>query len=54
MLHKKQAHIPCQCENPQGLGLLKCDPLSQNEHKVATAAIQNYYRFKFFMLQALK
>ena len=31
-----------------------CDPLSQNEHKVATAAIQNYYRFKFFIMQALK
>ena len=31
-----------------------CDPLSQNEHKVATAAIQNYYRFKVFKMQALK
>ena len=32
----------------------KCDLLSQNEHKVATAAIWNYYRFKFFLIQALK
>ena len=32
----------------------KCDPLSQNEYKVATAAFQNYYRFKFFIMQALK
>ena len=31
-----------------------CDPLSQNEHKVATAAIQNYYRLKFLITQALK
>ena len=31
-----------------------CDPLSQTEHKVATAAIQNYCRFKFFIMQALK
>ena len=31
-----------------------CDPLSQNEHKVATAAIQSYYRFKFSIMQALK
>ena len=31
-----------------------CDLLSQNEHKVATAAIQNYYRFKFLKMQALK
>ena len=31
-----------------------CDPLSQNEHKVATAAIQNYYRFIFFIIQAWK
>ena len=32
----------------------KCDPLSQNEHKVATVAVWNYYRFKFFIIQALK
>ena len=32
----------------------KCDLLSQNEHKVATAAFQNYYRFKFFIMHALK
>ena len=31
-----------------------CDPLSQNEHKVATAAFPNYYRFKFFIIQSLK
>ena len=28
--------------------------ISQNEHKVAIAAFQNYYRFKFFLMQALK
>ena len=33
---------------------VNCDPLSQNEHKVATAAFQTYYRFKFFIMQALK
>ena len=26
----------------------------QNEHKVATVAIKNYYRFKFLIMQALK
>ena len=31
-----------------------CDLLSQNEHKAATAAIQIYYRFKFFIMQALE
>ena len=31
-----------------------CDQLSQNKHKVATAAIWNYYRFIFFIMQALK
>ena len=31
-----------------------CDLLSQNERKVETAAIQSYYRFKFFIMQALK
>ena len=31
-----------------------CVPLSQNEHKVATAAIENLYRFKFLIMQALK
>ena len=30
-----------------------CDPLSQNEHKVAAAAFQNNYRFKFLIMQAL-
>ena len=48
-----------QYSNPKCTGCLllwgiKCDPLSQNEHKVARAAIQNYYRFKFFIMQALK
>ena len=32
---------------------LKCDQLSQNEHKVAISAIWNYYRFIFFIMQAL-
>ena len=31
-----------------------CDPLSQNEHKVANFALWNYCRFKFFTMQALK
>ena len=30
----------------------KCDPLSRNEHKVATTAIQNSNRFQFFIMQA--
>ena len=29
-----------------------CDLLSQNEHKVATGAIQDYYRLKFSIMQA--
>ena len=32
----------------------KCDSLSQNEHKVAIAAFQNYYTFKFLIMKALK
>ena len=38
---------------PIPLLLKKCDLQSQNEYKVATSAIQNYYRFKFFIMQAL-
>ena len=32
----------------------KCDPLSQNEHKVAIPAIQNNYELKLLIIQALK
>ena len=41
--------LSLSCQNVKD----KCDPLLQNEHKVATAAIQNYYRIKFYITQAL-
>ena len=33
---------------------LNCDPLSQNEHKVARVTFWNYYRFQIFIKWALK
>ena len=47
-------HILIPRAQPEVVHFFICDPLSQNEHEVAKAAIQNYYWFKFFTIQALK
>ena len=50
----KRGYHQIPVTSPNSHPNLTCDPLSQNEHKIASGAIQDYYRLKFSIMQALK